>query len=40
VGGVGAAPATWVLADLEQLSFEVHEVPKALEHTWTGEVEA
>jgi len=40
VGGVGAAPATWVLANLEQLSFEVHEVPKALEHTWTGEVEA
>jgi len=35
VGGVGAAPATWVLADLEQLTFEIHEVPKAIEHSWT-----
>ncbi len=32
VGGVGRAPATWVLADLEDLTFELHEVPKSIEH--------
>jgi putative phosphoesterase len=32
VGGVGQAPATWVLADLERMSFELHEVPKTLEY--------
>ena len=32
VGGVGRAPATWVLGDLEAMAFEVHEVPKSLEY--------
>lgn len=32
VGGVGKAPATWVLGDLDTLSFTVHEVPKSLEY--------
>jgi len=32
VGGVGQAPATWVLADLQTLTFEVREVPKHLEY--------
>ena len=31
VGGVGQAPATWVLADLGSLEFGVHEVDKARE---------
>jgi hypothetical protein len=31
VGGVGHAPATWLLGDLETLEFEVREVPKSLE---------
>ena len=32
IGGVGQAPATWVLADLETMRFELHEVPKSLEY--------
>jgi putative phosphoesterase len=36
VGGVGQAPATWVLADLETMRFELHEVPKSLEYRDTG----
>ena len=32
VGGVGNAPATWILADLEPLSFALREVPKSLEY--------
>ena len=32
VGGVGQAPATWVLADLEAMTFERREVPKSLEY--------
>lgn len=31
VGGVGSAPATWILADLESMTFEVREVDKSLE---------
>jgi hypothetical protein len=31
VGGVGQAPATWILGDLTKLEFEVFEVDKALE---------
>ena len=31
VGGVGPAPATWFLVDLETLACEAHEVDKALE---------
>ncbi len=33
VGGVGAAPATWVLGDLDGMEFAVHEVSKAIEYT-------
>jgi len=36
IGGVGQAPATWVLADLETMRFELHEVPKSLEYHDTG----
>jgi putative phosphoesterase len=32
VGGVGQAPATWVMADLETMQFERREVPKSLEY--------
>ena len=32
IGGVGQAPATWVLADLEAMEFTRHEVPKSLEY--------
>jgi putative phosphoesterase len=32
IGGVGKAPATYVLADLEALEFHVREVPKGIEH--------
>ena len=32
IGGVGQAPATWVLADLDTLRFEPREVPKSLEY--------
>ena len=31
IGGVGSAPATWILADLEAMTFDVHEVDKAIE---------
>lgn len=36
VGGVGTSPATWILADLEKMTFEPREVPKSLEYL--GEV--
>ena len=32
IGGVGQAPATWVLADLATMQFERREVPKSLEY--------
>ena len=32
IGGVGQAPATWVLADLDSMTFEPREVPKSLEY--------
>ena len=32
VGGVGRAPATWVLGDLDNMSFEIYEMDKAIEH--------
>ena len=32
IGGVGQAPATWVLADLERMDFALREVPKSLEY--------
>lgn len=31
VGGVGDAPATYVMANLESMEFEVREIPKSLE---------
>lgn len=33
IGGVGKAPATWVLGDLEAMTFEVHEIPKSIEYS-------
>jgi len=36
IGGVGQAPATWVLADLDTMQFERREVPKSLEYRDTG----
>ncbi len=33
VGGVGTAPATWILGDLETMQFDVREIPKSLEYT-------
>ena len=31
IGGVGRAPATYILADLTELQFEVHEIDKTIE---------
>jgi putative phosphoesterase len=31
IGGVGRAPATYVLADLQAMTFENREIPKAIE---------
>lgn len=31
IGGVGKSPATWILGDLEQMSFEVQSVSKSIE---------
>ena len=36
IGGVGKAPATWVLADLATMTFERQEVSKALEYRDAG----
>jgi hypothetical protein len=33
VGGVGDAPVTYVMGDLQSMSFEVHEIPKDLERS-------
>lgn len=32
VGGVGTSPATWVLGDLDNMHFELREIPKSLEY--------
>ncbi len=32
VGGVGQAPASWVLADLDSMTFSVHELNKSIEY--------
>lgn len=32
IGGVGQAPATWVLADLDTMHFEIRTVPKSIEY--------
>ncbi|MES9868531.1 MAG: YfcE family phosphodiesterase [Sedimenticola sp.] len=31
VGGVGTSPATYIMADLERMDFEVFEIPKSIE---------
>jgi len=31
VGGVGQAPATYILGDLDNMQFETHEIPKDIE---------
>jgi len=31
IGGVGRDKATWILADLDRMDFEVREVPKSIE---------
>ena len=31
IGGVGQAPATYILGDLDRMEFEVHEIPKHVE---------
>jgi putative phosphoesterase len=36
VGGVGDAAATWILADLDTMTFEQREVPKSLEYAVSG----
>jgi putative phosphoesterase len=37
VGGVGQAAATYVLADLEAMHFEIHEIPKYVQAPATAE---
>ncbi|MCP3666428.1 MAG: metallophosphoesterase family protein [Gammaproteobacteria bacterium] len=32
IGGVGSSPATYVMADLETMAFNVCEIPKSIEH--------
>lgn len=32
VGGVGTSPATYVLGDLDTMTFELHEIDKAIEY--------
>jgi len=33
IGGVGTAPATWILGDLSAMTFEIREVSKAIEYS-------
>jgi uncharacterized protein len=41
VGGVGQAPATYILGDLATMTFDVHEVDKAVERgPWTSRASA
>jgi putative phosphoesterase len=35
IGGVGRAPATWILADLDSMSFEQQQVPKLIEQGYS-----
>ncbi len=37
IGGVGQTQATWVMGDLQTMSFEVHEVSKSIEFDQVGE---
>ena len=36
IGGVGRDRATYILADLESMQFEVHDIPKSIEHQATA----
>jgi len=36
VGGVGDAPATWLLADLASMELVLHQAPKSLSDTGSG----
>ncbi len=31
IGGVGSAPATYIMADLEEMTFEEYSIPKSIE---------
>ena len=35
IGGVGRSPATYIMADLEQMTFEIREVSKLLEQGYS-----
>jgi hypothetical protein len=35
VGGVGGAPATYILGDLGNMAFDVRELPESLERRWS-----
>lgn len=35
IGGVGRAPATYIMADLDEMTFEIHEVSKLLEQGYS-----
>ncbi|MES9963165.1 MAG: YfcE family phosphodiesterase [Candidatus Sedimenticola sp. 20ELBAFRAG] len=35
VGGVGTSPATYIMADLETMAFEIFEIPKSIEQPAT-----
>lgn len=35
IGGIGRAPATYIMADLDEMSFEIHEVSKLLEQGYS-----
>jgi predicted phosphodiesterase len=32
IGGVGKDRATYIMADLDAMTFEVHDIPKSIEH--------
>ena len=40
IGGVGTAAATWILGDLDTMTFQVREVPKSLEYHYQPPVDA
>ncbi|MES9856099.1 MAG: metallophosphoesterase family protein [Sedimenticola sp.] len=33
IGGVGGSPATYLMADLKEMTFESHQISKNIEHT-------
>lgn len=38
IGGVGTAPATWIMGDLETMTFETYEVSKSIEKEVSGKL--